>query len=148
MSSAGVAGQQRLDISAALEATKGILDLSGYTVARTHLCVLVESAAGETASVQTNLWLGIGVFPTGMAAGTFPDLSAYEGDWYAYECMIFRTVGTQLLAVAPESASVLRADYKSMRKIPNGERCVLVAQIAQTIDLLVNVSVSTLYLMP
>jgi len=93
--------------------------------------------------------MGIGVFSTTIDNADFPDLSNYDGDWMAYECNVFQMPGVDLAPVVPESASTLRADYRSMRKVPRvGMTPFFVAQSDSTIDFDIDFVISQLILLP
>ena len=146
--SSGIAGQKISEISQNLQTTLGIAQLSGFTVGRTHLCVQAKGAANNTVITQQRVFLGLGVFPQAMDEGDFPDLETYQGDYFGYECMTFQGSGTANKPVEPESAGFLRADYRSMRKIPNGEAIFLVIQQTGADDYDFNFVASMLLMMP
>ena len=122
--------------------------MMGITLSRTHVCMLATSAVDETLLGVIKLTMGIGVFAGGIDEGDFPDLQTYDGDWMAYECMVFQMPGVALQPMLPESASFVRADYRSMRKIDTGESPFLVAQIDVSRDIELDVVVSQLLLLP
>ncbi len=151
LAAAGAGGQQITNLSTIMEARLGVTGLPGYTVSRLHMCTLITSGTSETGVGRFSVFIGIGVYPSGMDAGDFPDLHLYEGDWMAFECFTFQLSGTELLPVLPESASFQRSDYRSMRKINRAQETLfLVAQIDSAPAAAVNIKgeVSGLMIMP
>ena len=62
--------------------------------------------------------MGIGIFPSGMDNGDFPDLAVYDGNWMAYECFAYKMPGAASTLVLPSEAAFNRLDYRSSAVLP------------------------------
>ena len=144
----GVPGQIARRLDPAFLAMSGLSSMFGCTIARTHVCILITSDGTNSADSHFKAKLGIGIFPEGMDNGDYPDLEAYNGNWFAYECFVFRAPGVINTVVLPEAAAFARLDYRSMRKIDSGEMLVLVMQHDLNETIRYAVSVSFLVLLP
>ncbi len=147
VTAAGQPGAKQVDLGATLKGQLGITDLVGFTVARTHICVLIEGLDTNTSIITSNM--GIGVYANNIDDIDFPDLSQYEGDWLAYECFIFKQPGTAGLLPVNDNTAFHRSDYRSMRKIPRtGLDLKLVFQHDTVATVNYHVACSILWLLP
>ena len=145
---AGQAGQIVRQIDGVFLTSTGLASAFGCTVARTHVCYLIDSSTNTSVSFIKG-FLGIGIFPEGMDNADFPDLASYEGNYYAYECFNFQMPGASSSLVLPAEAAFGRLDYRSMRKIARtGERVVLVLQLDTTEIVRFRLNISILMLLP
>ena len=144
----GVPGQIFRQIDVNFLTQTGWASMLGCTIARTHTCVRIDSNT-NTGNNLMRAWMGIGIFPSGMDNGDFPDLSIYNGDWFVYECYTFQMPSAASTLVLPESAAVHRSDYRSMRKVARpDERVCLVWQQDTTVIARYGIQVSMLVLLP
>ena len=145
---ANQAGQiaRQIDVNILTEASLG--SLAGYTVVRTHVCVLIDSSTNTgTSFIKANF--GLGVFPEFMDQGDFPRLDVYNGNYYAFECFTFRMPGVASTVVLPAEAAFTRSDYRSQRKIPRtNDRLWLVWQQDTTEIVRYRSQISYLLLVP
>ena len=144
----GVPGQITRQVDVNFLASTGLASMFGCTVARTHTCVLIDSSTNTGTSFIKG-WMGLGVFPSGMDNGDFPNLEVYEGDYFAWECFSMLMPGVASTIVLPNEAAFIRGDYRSMRKIGRAdERLWVVFQLDTTQIVRFRFQMSALILLP
>ena len=144
----GQPGQIFVAIDPNLRSAFGLSTLAGFTVVRTHACVLIDSSTNTSSSfIKANM--GVGIFPEGMDNGDHPNLEIYAGNYFAFECFSFQMPGVASTIVLPSEASFTRSDYKSQRVIPRPEsRIHMVLQQDTTEIVRYRTQISMLLLMP
>ncbi len=150
ITAAGVAGQQSVNLSTNLEVALG-RNLGGTTIMRMRGSFILI-AGGTPAAGPTQVFLGAGIFSSGIDNADFPDLSTGAGNWMYYQAAQVSESGAattnQILPVnAPFRFEI---DVKAKRKfIGNDQDLLLVGQIATTDnDITVFGSVRTLVKIP
>jgi len=96
----------------------------GMTVARIWVRGFYFTLAVVTTPVVIGVQLGVGIYPSGIDVGDFPNVAAHAGDWMLHDTR--RLHDSASLTVAPTllepqevatGGAVLDLDNKSMRKI-------------------------------
>ena len=104
--------------------------------------------SGQTATTTAKVYMGVGIFPTGMDNADFPDLSKYDGDWLWWTCKIFTFTGIDV-PVLPDQVAGFDVDSKAQRKITDvGLQPWFVCQSDTTTDLRVRVDLAMMLLLP
>ena len=146
---AGIPGQLKIDLSTNLETGLGLAHLPGYTCIDTHVSVLIRSSSDESQTSLVQAAFAIGVKPTGMDNGDYPNLELYEGDWLWYQAYQFLLPGAVSTPVLPDAAAFQRSHSGASRRITDiGQEMVLVGQqgTSQNVDYFFQVQ--QLWLMP
>ncbi len=111
--------------------------LAGLTLVKCYLNGYWRTAADVAAPVVNTFSVGLGLFPSGIDDGDFPDLSSHTGDWVLHdsrplvEVQSGGAVVVPLLPQSGEMTSGLRLESSGMRKLQTlADRPFVVAQKA------------------
>ena len=146
--SAGVAGQISLSLDTDYAASTGLASMFGCTIVRTFVRCSIRSGNAETSNADMIGFMGLGVFPSLIDQGDFPDLNIREGSWWGYIAHPFSMPGAVLTPVIPDRAAFFEVEFRSGRKVGIGERPSLVVQQTVSDTVTYNVTVTMLCLLP
>ncbi len=149
ITASGFAGAKRSNLGASLEAGLGVGGLPGWTVGPMWLAMLLLTDGDNTSSSVVTAHVGVGVYPSGMDDGDFPDMALGDGDWMLRSDIIFEMPGVISTLVKPDQVATQRLETRSMRRIERlGDSLFIVVQQNVADDMIYNFSATMMWRAP